>query len=82
MVAENRQLVGAVRISDWFNRPLLLEVNDAFNNLARGLATQEQDYSDQFWDTEITQFLFKYVKYKQIIFKTLLFAIDEEKDIT
>ncbi|KAJ0177820.1 hypothetical protein K1T71_006693 [Dendrolimus kikuchii] len=59
MITENRQLVGAVRMSDWFNRPLLLEVNDAFNNLARGLTTQEQDFSDQFWDTEMTQFLFK-----------------------
>lgn len=59
MISENRDLVGAIRISDWLNRPLVLEINDAFNNLARGLTTQEQDFSDQFWDTEMTQFLFK-----------------------
>ncbi|KAG6441270.1 hypothetical protein O3G_MSEX001716 [Manduca sexta] len=59
LIAENRALVGAVRMSDWFNRPLLLEVNDSFDNLLRGLTVQEQDFSDQFWDSEMTQFLFK-----------------------
>ncbi|XP_028040659.1 peroxidase-like isoform X1 [Bombyx mandarina] len=59
LISERRALVGAVRMSDWFNRPLLLEINDSFNNLARGLTVQEQDFSDQFWDTEITQFMFK-----------------------
>ncbi|XP_013139647.1 PREDICTED: peroxidase [Papilio polytes] len=59
MISENRKLSGAVRMSDWFNRPLLLEINNVFDDLARGLATQPQDFSDQFWDTEMTQFLFK-----------------------
>lgn len=59
LISERRELVGAVRISDWFNRPLLLETGDTFDKLARGLTTQQQDFSDQFWDSEITQFLFK-----------------------
>ena len=59
LISENRNLVGAIRMSDWFNRPLILEINNSFDNLARGLTVQEQDFSDQFWDTEITQFLFK-----------------------
>ncbi|KPJ20452.1 Peroxidase [Papilio machaon] len=59
MITENRKLSGAVRMSDWFNRPLLLEINNVFDDLTRGLTTQPQDFSDQFWDTEMTQFLFK-----------------------
>ena len=59
LMSENRRVVGTVRMSDWFNRPLLLELDNAFDHLTRGLATQEQDFSDQFWDSEITQFLFK-----------------------
>ncbi|XP_028168592.1 peroxidase isoform X2 [Ostrinia furnacalis] len=59
MFSERRAVVGTVRLSDWFNRPLILELRSAFDDLARGLTTQEEDYSDQFWDSEITQFLFK-----------------------
>ncbi|XP_026731747.1 peroxidase-like isoform X1 [Trichoplusia ni] len=59
LVSENRDLQAAVRMSDWFNRPLLLELDNTFDSLARGLTVQKQSYSDQFWDAEVTQFLFK-----------------------
>ncbi|XP_072950075.1 peroxidase-like isoform X2 [Epargyreus clarus] len=59
LITEHRNNVGAIRLSDWFNRPLVLELDDAFNKLARGLTVQPQDYSDQFWTVEITEFLFK-----------------------
>ncbi|XP_063543243.1 peroxidase-like isoform X1 [Cydia strobilella] len=59
LISENRKLLGAVRMSDWFNRPLILEIGNTFEDLARGLATQQMDFSDQFWSSEITQFLFK-----------------------
>ncbi|XP_038220492.1 peroxidase-like isoform X1 [Zerene cesonia] len=59
LVTENRELAGYARISDWFNRPLLLEVDDIFDKLTRGLTTQPQSYSDQFWDSEMTQYLFR-----------------------
>ncbi|XP_026318555.1 peroxidase-like [Hyposmocoma kahamanoa] len=59
LISETRDLVGEVRMNDWFNRPRLLEMGQAFDDLARGLTVQEQDFSDQFWDSEMTQFLFK-----------------------
>ncbi|XP_047998501.1 peroxidase-like isoform X2 [Leguminivora glycinivorella] len=59
LISESRKLLGAVRLSDWFNRPLILEVGHTFEDLARGLTTQPQDFSDQYWTSEITQFLFK-----------------------
>ncbi|XP_026318636.1 peroxidase-like isoform X2 [Hyposmocoma kahamanoa] len=59
LITEKRNLVGAVRISDWFNRPLLLEMGQAFDDLARGLTVQPQDFSDQYWDSEMTQYLFR-----------------------
>ncbi|XP_045535427.1 peroxidase [Papilio machaon] len=59
MISENRKLVGAVRLSDWFNRPILIEAKDVFDDLTRGLTAQPQEYSDQFWDSEITQYFFR-----------------------
>nr|AIN39490.1 POX-F [Spodoptera exigua] len=59
LISETRRAIGAVRMSDWFTRPLLLELDNAFDHLVRGLTTQEQDFSDQSFDSEITQFLFK-----------------------
>ncbi|CAG9787205.1 unnamed protein product [Diatraea saccharalis] len=59
LFTEVRSLLGTIRLSDWFNRPLILEINTAFDDLARGFTVQAQDYSDQWWDSEITQFLFK-----------------------
>ncbi|GBP47663.1 Peroxidase [Eumeta japonica] len=59
LISEYRDSKGAVRMSDWFNRPLILELGNTFDELTRGLTTQQQDYSDQFWDSEITQFLFR-----------------------
>lgn len=66
LISEKRELVGAVRMSDWFNRPLLLEMGQAFDDLARGLTVQQQDFSDQFWDSEMTQFLFRSVQYSNL----------------
>ncbi|XP_041968112.1 peroxidase-like [Aricia agestis] len=59
LAMENRQVSSVVRMSDWFNRPLLLELYNSFDDLTRGLTAQPQDFSDQSWDSEITQFLFK-----------------------
>ncbi|XP_048489572.1 peroxidase isoform X2 [Plutella xylostella] len=58
-ISQDRQLIGAVRLSDWFNRPLILELGNSFNDLTRGLTVDNMDFSDQFWTSEITQFLFK-----------------------
>ncbi|XP_061385421.1 peroxidase isoform X2 [Danaus plexippus] len=59
LVTEDRHLAGIVRLSDWFNRPLLLEIENAFDDLTRGLTYQPQGFSDRFFDSEITQYLFK-----------------------
>ncbi|CAH1635701.1 unnamed protein product [Spodoptera littoralis] len=59
LVSESRRTIGAVRLSDWYTRPMLLELDNAFDHLVRGLTTQGQDFSDQSLDSEITQFLFK-----------------------
>lgn len=47
-----------LRLSDYFNKPGVIE--DNFDDLARGLNTQLQHDTDQFWTAEITQFLFKH----------------------
>ncbi|CAH4030014.1 unnamed protein product [Pieris brassicae] len=59
LITEDRQLAGYARLSDWFNRPLLLEIENTFDKLTLGLTSQPQGFSDRFWDSEITQFLFR-----------------------
>lgn len=59
LINEHRQANGAIRLSDWFNRPSIIEEGDNFDDLTRGLGTQPEKDSDQFFDSEITQFLFK-----------------------
>ncbi|KAJ8985608.1 hypothetical protein NQ317_015101 [Molorchus minor] len=59
LVTENRNAFGSLRLSDWFNRPQILEEGDNFDDLSRGLNTQPQMASDPFHDSEITQFLFR-----------------------
>ncbi|XP_075975930.1 peroxidase-like [Anticarsia gemmatalis] len=59
LMTENRRLAGTVRMSDWFNRPLILELDNSFDDLTRGLTAQEMDFSDQYHDSETTQFLFR-----------------------
>ncbi|GLV44154.1 Peroxidase [Carabus blaptoides fortunei] len=59
LVPEHRHVYGNIRLSDWFNRPLVLEQENNFDDLTRGMCTQPQLASDQYHDSEITQFLFK-----------------------
>ncbi|KAJ8940330.1 hypothetical protein NQ318_014406 [Aromia moschata] len=59
LITENRNTFGSLRLSDWFNRPQILEEGDNFDDLSRGLNTQPQAASDPFHDSEITQFLFR-----------------------
>ncbi|CAK1544080.1 unnamed protein product [Leptosia nina] len=59
LLTQDRQLAGYARLSDWFNRPLLLELDNIFDKLTIGLTAQPPSYSDQFWDSEVTQFLFR-----------------------
>ncbi|XP_043797588.1 peroxidase isoform X1 [Apis laboriosa] len=59
LVNENRFSDGAVRLSDYFNRPIIIEQNDNMDELTRGMSYQPQKASDQYFDPEITHFLFR-----------------------
>lgn len=53
MVSEKRNSYGNIRISDWFNRPAILEQGNAFDELTRGLGTQPQLAADVYHDREV-----------------------------
>ncbi|XP_017785895.1 PREDICTED: peroxidase [Nicrophorus vespilloides] len=59
LVTEHRSSYGNVRLSDWLLRPAILEEEDNFDDLTRGLATQPELNVDQYHDNEITQYLFR-----------------------
>ncbi|KAK9874568.1 hypothetical protein WA026_005401 [Henosepilachna vigintioctopunctata] len=59
LVSEHRHSFGNLRLSDWFNRPAIIEEGSNFADLCRGLGTQPEMMVDQFHDSEITQYLFR-----------------------
>ncbi|CAH0553301.1 unnamed protein product [Brassicogethes aeneus] len=59
LVKEERSSFQNLRLSDWLNRPAILEEGNNFDELSRGLATQPELNSDQYHDSEITQYLFR-----------------------
>ncbi|KAJ1520516.1 hypothetical protein ONE63_003639 [Megalurothrips usitatus] len=59
LVEEHRQAYGRLRFSDVLNRPSVLEQGDGLDDLGRGLTTQPEMASDQWFTSEITDFLFR-----------------------
>ncbi|CAH0549819.1 unnamed protein product [Brassicogethes aeneus] len=59
LVLESRLSFSKVRLSSWLNRPSILEEENNFDDLSRGLATQSEYLADAFHTSEITQFLFR-----------------------
>ncbi|CAL7938615.1 unnamed protein product [Xylocopa violacea] len=59
LVTENRYSSSALRLSDYFNRPGVIEEGTNMDDLARGLSYQPQEASDEYFDEEITQYLFR-----------------------
>lgn len=59
LISEIRSSTGALRLSDWFNRPAIIEANDNYDSLTRGHATQPQELTDINFDAEIKHFLFR-----------------------
>uniref|UniRef100_A0AB38ZET2 Venom peroxidase 1 n=1 Tax=Oncocephalus sp. TaxID=2944721 RepID=A0AB38ZET2_9HEMI len=59
LIGEQRSIHGALRLSDYFNRPSVLEEGDNLDQLTRGMATQNQENVDPFFTTEITNYLFR-----------------------
>ncbi|XP_050293643.1 peroxidase-like [Anthonomus grandis grandis] len=55
LVSEHRNSYGNIRISDWFNRPAILEQGNSFDELTRGLGTQPELAADFYHTREITQ---------------------------
>lgn len=53
LVTERRNSYSNIRLSDWFNRPVILEQGTNFDDLSRGLATQPELDSDRFFDSEV-----------------------------
>jgi peroxidase len=58
-VSEAHSRVGSLRLSDWFNRPVIIEQDHNFDHLAKGLATQPEQLTDINFDKEIKHFLFR-----------------------
>ncbi|CAG9824136.1 unnamed protein product [Phaedon cochleariae] len=59
LVSEHRTSQGRIRLSDVLRRPQILEEKHGFEALTRGLSAQLQSASDQYHDSEITQYLFR-----------------------
>ncbi|XP_037896461.1 peroxidase [Glossina fuscipes] len=59
LISEIRSVAGALRLSDWFNRPGIIELGDNFDSLTRGHATQPQELTDINFDREIKHYLFR-----------------------
>lgn len=59
LVDEYRRIQGALRLSDHFNKPGVIEQGDNLNNLIRGMTFQHQKESDKYLDPEITHYLFR-----------------------
>lgn len=59
LITEVRTNTGSLRLSDWFNRPAIIEAGDNYDFLIRGLATQPEQLTDINFDPEIKHFLFR-----------------------
>ncbi|CAH4030012.1 unnamed protein product [Pieris brassicae] len=62
LMKEDRKLAAYTRLSDWFDRPIMLEVSNFFDELTMGFTAQPQSASDQFWDSETINYLFRHSK--------------------
>lgn len=54
MISEARSRVGSLRLSDWFNRPVIVESGDNYDFLTRGMATQPEELTDINFDVEVS----------------------------
>ncbi|XP_071641804.1 peroxidase isoform X1 [Temnothorax longispinosus] len=76
LVLEDRSSFAALRLSDHFNRPGIIEKGNNLDDLTRGFTYQPLKNTDVFFDKEITQFLFRRGK----ILGSDLRAIDIQRD--
>lgn len=57
LLSEHRARTNSLRMSDWFNRPIIVETE--FDNLNRGMVTQPEQDTDKHIDPEVKHFLFR-----------------------
>lgn len=55
LISESRARAGSLRLSDWFNRPVIVESGDNFDFLSRGMATQPEELTDVNFDVEVSR---------------------------
>lgn len=53
MLSEERTIYGHLRLSDFFNRPGVIEEGHNMDHLTRGLATQPQENVDTYFTSEV-----------------------------
>uniref|UniRef100_A0A182QHL0 Peroxidase n=1 Tax=Anopheles farauti TaxID=69004 RepID=A0A182QHL0_9DIPT len=59
LVAESAQPTGSIRLSDWLNKPSVLEVADNYGSLSRGMISQPHDRPNFHLTPEVKHFLFR-----------------------
>lgn len=68
---EHRFPDGVVRLSDYFNRPIIIEQNDNMDDLTRGMSYQPQKASDQYFDPEVYKARLKQLRIQKYRSKSL-----------
>nr|CAD7416029.1 unnamed protein product [Timema poppensis] len=54
LVTEHRSSYSSLRLSDHFNRPEIIEEGENFDHLIRGMTTQSQECTDQYFTSEVS----------------------------
>uniref|UniRef100_A0A182MLX1 Heme peroxidase 1 n=2 Tax=Anopheles culicifacies TaxID=139723 RepID=A0A182MLX1_9DIPT len=60
LVAESKQPTGSIRLSDWFNNPSVLEKDEYYGSLSRGMLYQPHDRPNCHLTPEVKHFLFRH----------------------
>ncbi|XP_034944440.1 peroxidase-like [Chelonus insularis] len=59
LIAEDRSSQKSLRLSDWFQKPGIIEQANNMDDLTRGLADQPEQARNEYYDHEITLYLFR-----------------------
>uniref|UniRef100_A0A182SDF7 Heme peroxidase 1 n=1 Tax=Anopheles maculatus TaxID=74869 RepID=A0A182SDF7_9DIPT len=60
LVAESQQPTGSIRLSDWFNNPSVLEKDQNYESLSRGMVYQPHDRPNVHLTPEVKHYLFRH----------------------
>uniref|UniRef100_A0A182NV95 Peroxidase n=1 Tax=Anopheles dirus TaxID=7168 RepID=A0A182NV95_9DIPT len=59
LVSESTQPTGSIRLSDWLDKPSVLEVAENYGSLSRGMVSQPHDRPNVHFSPEVKHFLFR-----------------------